>query len=170
MPGEEGFGLGDFAVNDNESSFQPLSAESISSEKMNVMYLLLMQVDRVLYLITFKLANCQFEFQRKSTMYAIAAGLRSIESLMGSVLGKEYFLKAGEITEELNSFSEQIQYTPRREVRIYLIDSEPQRYLALCCQWFDLEIEQMKKLNLLPAQKQDFEFAEKGAAPEESEG
>jgi len=148
-----------FGKDDDESSFAPLSASSISSESTSFQSLIAMHLDRILYLTSFKLANCVFVYQAKNVALSYRSALRKLECLMQTKLSKEYFVNAADVVQRLDHFRLVKCYAPLSERKVFLLDENISAYLGWCDAWFDLLILEMQQISGLGITgKKDFEF------------
>lgn len=120
-----------------------LEPEDIRTEKMTVNYLILRQMERVNQLLTFGVAGTGEHKDIGNVNTGVKLGLRSIESMMKNNLPDDYFVEAA----KLKTLSAGVQLNA-----VSAIDNPISK-------WYDLIVEQLPRIQLVPAKKKIYTFA-----------
>jgi len=139
-----------------KNEFDVFSPDAIVSERGGVKYLLMRQMERVDFLMSFSMARCQTTYERKCCLLGIHSALFSLENLLSPVLDEKYHEAAKPILEELDSDISVL--TAKGRVKRSLLDCNIDRFHSLLNQWHSLLIQNLQSVGLLPSKRKEFEF------------
>jgi len=139
-----------------KDEFDVFSPDAIVSERGGVKYLLMRQLERTDWLMSFSMARCQTLYQRKCCLLGIYSALSSLENLLSPVLDSKYHKEAIPILEELDSDVSIL--TAKGRVRRSLLDCNTDRFHSLLNGWHALLIQNLQSVGLLPSRRREFQF------------
>jgi len=129
----------------SESDAGMMRPEDIRSDKANLQWLILKQMDRVNYLMSVAQASKQDYQGRINLINGIESGLRCLESMLFPSLPETYFKRMKRIKAELK-----LKYK-----RIYSGPKGVKEYLTFLSDWYDLLVSQLGATGLLPTEEID---------------
>lgn len=162
-----------------KAQFEAIAPEAITSDKANINFLIMQQLDRINYLIAVGIAATNENRSKTNIVTGIMQGLSSIEAMMANVLGEEYEKSVEGIKENLlhpvgvkNSLycklsvsgdeQKKIKAEERLDLskHIFLCDHAPDYALNECIKWYKIIVKQLGKINLVPTKEKAFNFEE----------
>jgi len=161
----------------DEFKYESIKAEDIQSDRANLQFLILRQLDRTNYLLSINLAAKQDQKTKRNLVLGIESSIRSLECLMITYLAEDYFERKKVIMGKLNGKYEFPCDECKKKTGGYpkvqlLYDcycvggygtyhqffNGAESYAEYLCEWLALLIENLHKANLMPTKKQRFDF------------
>lgn len=168
-------------VKKDPSDYASLRPQDIESEKGNLKYLLVKQLDRTNYLMSVSRAERMDRASLVPLLYGLEFSLRSIEAMMQPFLDENYRVKVKEIKLALRNrrrMKGKARDEDKEEIEINValldyhkhgssgnptllyIHRDTLIYQDLLAEWYDLLVGQLARADLIPLKKKTYDFDE----------
>jgi hypothetical protein len=160
-------------MTESESEFGTQRPEDIRSNKANLAFLCLKQLDRANHILSLSQSRRKTWEGRANLCHGVYFSLMSIESMLSNYLPETYYKEATKLKARLNEKivveidgeKKKLGLLQKLECygSTYKFEAGVDVYLELCSQWYSLLVKNFGAANLLPAKDTSFDFGGDGS-------